>query len=385
MSMPASWQQHRRRWIVAAVGVVLLAVLVALAVHVHTLLQPQRFTNVLERDLAAVGIKLQLQAPASPQLLPRPGVKLQGFSLSNRGATTPILQASGATIVVPWRALLHGDVAIERIEIDAPRIDLGELGALLERLPHHRGPPQLPTIVTGIHLNQGTLTNHGTPLLFEVSADTGELVPGRPFRLDATARDASGHPLSASLSTIPSPPHAGRIDFTQTRISIHKHDGLVLQLAGEGHWRGGEDLALQLSGDLTHHSFNPPPANSAPPPSGAQTGKPAPKTMVVDKVNLTVTPAQQHTPLTVAVRLAGTDTHADFSLEPTEFGNWWKRVLAASPDHPPGRLPFTGQASIEHIDVGGFKATGLKIDADADLAPAPAATISSAPVASAAH
>lgn len=385
MPMPASWQQHRTRWIVAAIGVVLLAVVVALAVHVHALLQPQRFTNVLERDLAAVGIKLQLQAPASPQLLPRPGVKLQGFSLSNRGAMTPILQASGATIVVPWRALLHGDVAIERVAIDAPRIDLGELGALLERLPHHRGPPQLPTIVTGIHLSQGTLTNHGTPLLFEVSADTGELVPGRPFRLAATARDAGGHPLSASLSTIPSPPHAGTIDFTDTRLSIHKHDGLALELAGDGHWRGGEDLALQLAGNLTHHSFNPPPSNSAPPASSARASQPAALTTVVDKIALTVTPARNQTPLTIAIKLAGTDTHADFSLQPTEFGNWWQRVLAASPNHPPGALPFTGAATIEHIDVGGFKATGLHIEADADLAPASAAITSSAPVASAAH
>ncbi|HEX7349092.1 MAG TPA: AsmA family protein [Rhodanobacteraceae bacterium] len=383
MPMPASWQQHRTRWIVAAIGIVVLGVLVALAVHVHALLQPQRFTHVLERDLGAVGIKLQLEAPASPQLLPRPGVKLQGFSLSNRGATTPILQASGATIVVPWRALLHGDIAIERVEIDAPRIDLGELGALLERLPHHRGPPQLPTIVTGIHLNQGTLTNHGEPLLFEVSADTGELVPGRAFRLDATARDASGHPLSASLSTVPSPPHDGAIDFTKTHLSIRKHDGLALQLAGEGHWRGGEDLALQLTGSLTHHSFNPPPTRTAAAVSSAPAQKPIAATTVVDQVKLTVTPARNHTPLTVAIQLAGADTQADFSVQPTEFGRWWKRVLAASPDHPPGLLPFTGSASIQHIDVGGFKATGLKIDADADLAPA--ASTSSAPVASAAH
>lgn len=378
MRMPATWQQYRARWIASAVGVLVLVVLAGLAIHINTLLQPQRFTGLLERNLAAAGIKLELQAPASPQLLPRPGVKLQGFSLTNMGARTPILQADSATIVVPWRTLWRGDVAIERVEIDAPQIDLGELEALLMRLPHHRGPPQLPTIVTGVHLRQGTLASRGTPLLFEVGIDTGELVPGRPFRLNLSARDANGNPLHADLDTVPSVPHDDTIDFDSTRIGIRRHGGLALQLAGQGRWRGGEDLALQLSGSLQHQPFNPPAASTsaAPASSSAEVANAAPRTTanIVDHIQLTITPARGHTPLAVTVQLAGTDAHADFTLHPTAFGAWWQRVLAASPEHPPGALPFTGQASAQHIDLGDFKATGLRIDADADLAPASAAT-----------
>ena len=110
--MPATWQRYRMRWVALAAGVVVLALLVALAIHVQALLQPQRFTDLLERELASVGINLDMQAAAEPTLFPRPAVKMQRFSLTNAGSSTPFLQASGATIVVPWRALLHGEVAI---------------------------------------------------------------------------------------------------------------------------------------------------------------------------------------------------------------------------------------------------------------------------------
>lgn len=386
MRLPAAWHLHRIRWIALAIGILVLVLLAALAIHVSALLQPQRFTSLLERDFAAVGVKLDIDAPAHPQLFPRPGVRLQGFSLANAGSSTPILQASGATIVVPWRALLHGDVAIERVDIDAPRIDLGELKALLARLPRHRGPPRLPTIVTGVHMSQGTLTNDGAPLLFEVSLDTGELVPDRPFKLEIAARGASGQQISASLDTVPSAPHAGTIDFAPIRIALNKQGGLALHLTGEGHWRGGEDLALQLSGSLQHAAFGSVPATPSAAASGSTAvGTPAkPVTAsVLDEVVLAIKPARAHVPLAITVQLDGVDTHADFQLQPTEFGHWWQRWLTASTEHPPGPLPLSGQARVQHLDLGWFKATGFSIDAGPDLAPASAASAASA--ASTAH
>ena len=371
-----SWQQHRLRWIALAIGVVVLGLLITLAVHVYALLQPQRFTNLLENDLASVGVDLDLQAPAQPALFPRPAVRMQGFSLTNRGSGTPILQASGATIVVPWRALLHGEVAIERVEVEAPRIDLGELKTLLARLPHHRGPPRLPTIVTGVHMSQGTLTDHGTPLLFELGLDTGELVPGRPFRMDVSARSADGHRITASLDTVPSSPHDGSIDLNPLRLAFSKQGGVSLQLDGQGHWQGGEVFAMQLNGSLRHPAFAPPPASSAAPAnSAAPPSRPANGPgSTIDKIALDIRPARGKTPITIALKLEGDDAHVDLQLQPTEFGDWWQRLLASSPDHPPGPLPFTGQARVQKLDLGWVQATGLRIDADPNLAPASAAS-----------
>lgn len=387
MSTPATPQRQRLRWIAVAVGVLVCALLTALAIHVYALLQPQRFTGLLERELASVGIKLDLQAPASPALFPRPAVRLQGFSLTNSGSNTPVLQAGGAVIVVPWRALLHGEVAIERVEVDAPRIDLGQLKNLLARLPHHRGPPQLPTIEAGVHMVQGTLANGGTPLLFGLDVDTGELVPGHPFRMDASARGASGRRITASFDTVPSSTHDGVIDLNPLRLAFGQQDGASLRLAGHGRWQGGEAITLHLQGDLKYPALTPPPANSGKPAASASasatTGTSRPTT--VDKMVLDVTPPTGKAALDIAVQLQGADTNADFHLQPTEFGAWWQRLLAASTEHPPGPLPFAGKVNVQAMDLGWVKATGLHIEADPDLTPASAASVAPVSAASTAH
>jgi AsmA protein len=74
-SAPSS--RHLLRWIAIGVLVVLAALAVALAIYVHSLLQPQRFTSLLENDLAAVGLRLEMRAPAEPTLFPRPAVQLK--------------------------------------------------------------------------------------------------------------------------------------------------------------------------------------------------------------------------------------------------------------------------------------------------------------------
>jgi AsmA protein len=389
MDFPATWQRHRMRWVALGIGVVVLGLLVALAIHVQALLQPQRFTDLLERELASVGIKLDMQAAAEPTLFPRPAVHVRRFSLTNAGSSTPFLQARGATIVVPWRALLRGDVAIERVEVEGPRIDLGELKALLMRLPGHKGPPRLPTIAAGVHMTGGTLTNGGAPLLFELGVDTGELLPGRPFRMDASARSGDGREITASLDTVPSSPHAGTIDLDPIRIDLAKQGGFALQLEGQGQWQGGEAVALHLRGNLRYPSLAPPAASTSAPASGgsASASAPAPRSgaMSVDEIVLDVLPPSGKTPLGVAVNIQGNNSRASFRLQPTEFGKWWQRLLAASPEHSPGPLPFTGEAEVKKLDVGWLKATGLTLNAGPDLKPASSASTAPAAASSAAQ
>lgn len=370
---PAS--RHIVRWIVVAIVAVLLALVVALAVHVHNLLQPDRFTALLENNLAGVGMKLRMQAPAEPTLFPHPGVQLQGFSLTNTGSDTPVLQASGATIVVPWRALLHGDVAIQRIDVNAPRVDLGELQALFAKLPRRAGPPRLPDIATGVQMRHGTLTRDGAPLLFDFSVSTGALAPGQEFQLEASARTATGRRVLATLATVPSSPHDGAIDFDALKLGITQVHGAVLQLAGRGSWRGGEDFSLHLQGNLRHRALAPPPsasATSGTPGSSAAAASAATADTVSDNVVLNVAPAQKQIPLTVALKLDGVDSHVDLSMQPTELGRWWSRLLAAKPGAPSPPLPLTGSARVQQLNLGWIKASGLSIDAGPDLAPASA-------------
>ena len=388
MPATAPSSRHLLRWIALAIVAVLAALAIAAAVYVHNLLQPARFTALLENDLAAVGLRLRLQAPAEPTLFPRPGVQLKGLSLTNAGSSRPVLQAAGATIVVPWRALLHGEVAIERVDVVAPHLNLDELESLLARLPRRAaGPPRLPTIATGVHMSQGTLSRNGSPLLFDFSIETGALAPGKVFRLEAAARGATGNRFTAALTTVPSAAHDGVIDLKALNFRLAEQQGTALELEGEGSWRGGEDLAMQLRGTLRHYAFAPPPAAStgAPAASGSSLSPPAiPAEFVTDNIALDVSPVRGHAPLAVALKLDGDDAHADLRLQPTEFGRWWKRVLAAQSGQPPGALPFTGKAEVRQLDIGWLKATGFTIDAGPDLAPTSSSS-SAAPAASTAH
>lgn len=388
MSASAPSSRHILRWIVLAILAVVIALLAALTIYVYTLLQPQRFTALLENDLAAAGLRLNMQTPAEPTLFPRPAVQLHGFSLTNAGSDTPVLQASGATIVVPWRALLRGEVAIERVDIEAPRMDLGELELLLARLPHHAGPPRLPIIATGVHMSQGTLTRNGSPLLFDFSVETGALTPGQAFQIDASARTSAGRRFVASLTTVPSASHNGVIDFDPLQLHLTEQPGMSLLLDGHGSWRGGEDLALQLQGNLRHRALATAPASttakvvaSAQPAASAPAAQTGPT--VTDEVVLNILPARGHTPLMAALKLDGEDAHVDLRLQPTEFGSWWNRLLAATPGKPPGPLPFTGNAQVQKLDLGWFKATGLSIDAGPDLAPVSGASTAAVPASAA--
>lgn len=385
-STPSS--RHPFRWIALAIVALLAALAIVAVVYIHNLLQPRRFTALLEGDLAAAGLRLSMDAPAEPALFPRPGVQLQGFSLTNIGATTPVLRANGATIVVPWHALLHGEIAIERVDITAPRVDLGELETLFARLPHHAGPPRLPTITTGIHMSQGTLTRNGAPLLFDFSLATGALAPGQTFRLDAAARTAAGHRLSATFSTVPSAVENGVIGLDALHISLAEQSGAALQLAGTGSWRGGEDLAMHLEGTLRHRTFAPPPAATsaavAIAASAASSALASAPPEVSDKIVLDIAPARSGAPITVALKLDGTDAHADFRMQPTEFGHWWTRLLTAQPGQPSGSLPFTGTMQAKQLDLGWLKATDISFEADHDLAPASTAT-AAAPASASAH
>lgn len=391
MSASGPSSRHLLRWIVLAVIAVLVALAIALAIYVHGLLQPQRFTALLENDLAAAGLRLNMQEPAEPTLFPRPAVQLQAFSLTIIGSDTPVLQATGATIVVPWRALLHGEVAIERVDIDAPRIDLGEVESLVARLPHRTGAtraPRLPTIATGIRMSRGTLTRNGTPLLFDFTLQTGALAPGKPFRLDASARTSGGRRFLCSVETVPSVPHDGVIDFEPLQVHFTTRPGLALDLQGHASWRGGTDLAAQFEGTLEHPAAAPAAATTAAKAAtGASTGTgnpgPRARALVIDKVAVELEASHGSAPLLATVKLTGEDAQLDMRIRPTEFGTWWNRLLSATPGQQPAPMPFTGTAHLRELDLDGFKATGIHIEATPASAPAPAASTAPVPASAA--
>ncbi|MGH8163918.1 MAG: AsmA family protein, partial [Rhodanobacteraceae bacterium] len=370
MSAIDALRAHPWRWIIAAILALVLIALLVGALIVRSLLQPQRFTALLQEQLAGAGLLLSVDKPAAPALWPHPSVQLEGFRLSNAGAATPLLAASEARIVVPWRALLHHEIAIERLEIETPRIDLDQLQALLARLPGSAGAPRLPRIGAGIQLVDGTLVRGDTSLLVDVNAETGPLLVGTSFRLDFSARDSADRGGALSLRTLPQ--RVGNaLHFEHTGLGLSIEHGPRVQLSGDVVWRGGADIDAALRGNLA----TPTPAAvgkkavSSAAASGGKSAVPAPVSMRSYALMLGIAPAQNANPLTVAIKLDGANEHLDARLSPLESIDWWNRLLAASSDTPVTLPPVRGSVRIGQLDFGSLHLQGVRIDAGDEVAP----------------
>jgi len=361
-----SMRAHPWRWIVAMVIVLILLAVLAGVLVVRSLLQPQRFTALLQSQLANAGVILSVDKPASPALWPHPAVQLQGFRLSVAGATAPLLSASEARIVVPWRALLHRELAIERLEIETPRIDIEQLQTLLSRMPHNAGPPQLPRIGAGLRIANGTLVRGDEPLLFDLDAETGPLMPGTPFHLDASARNGADRGGKLSLRMLPEHQDA-MLRFEQIDLRMSVEQGAQVHIAGDAYWQGGSELGANLQGGFTL------PAHGS---AVAVASTPAPASSVANQeparnytFALRIQPMQGATAMTAALKLDGEGKHLDARIQPAALMAWWRGVLGAAPEAALAMPPISGTAQLDAVDYGPLHMQGVRVQAGPQVMP----------------
>lgn len=371
MSARDSVARQPWRWIAAAVIGLILALVLAGVLIVRSLLQPQRFTALLQSQLANAGLVLSVDKPASPALWPHPAVQLQGFRLSVTGATTPLLSASDARIVVPWRALLHRELAVERLEIENPRIDLDQLQTLLSRMPHSAGAPRLPRIGAGLRLVNGTLVRADEPLLFDVNAETGPLLPGTLFHLDATARNGADRGGKLSLRMLPQH-QDNTLEFEQINLRIGVEQGAQAHIAGDASWRGGSELGANLHGGFTLPARGSVAVASTPAPASSS---PSPMPARSYTLALQVHPAQGAAPMTAALKLDGEGKHVSMSVQPAALPGWWKDVLGSAPAAALAMPPVSGSAQLDAADFGPLQMQGVKIEAGRQVMPLSASSV----------
>jgi len=366
MSTRDSVARHPWRWIAAVVIVLILTLVLAGVLIIRSLLQPQRFTALLQSQLANAGLVLSVDKPASPALWPHPAVQLQGFRLSVAGATTPLLSASEARIVVPWRALLHRELAVERLEIENPRIDLDQLQTLLSRMPHSAGAPQLPRIGAGLRIVNGTLVRADEPLLFDVNAETGPLLPGTLFHLDATARNGADRGGKLSLRMLLQHQDS-TLEFEQINLRIDVDQGAQAHITGDAFWRGGSELGANLRGGFTLPAHGSAVAVASTPAPASSAASPAPARNYT--VALQVHPAQGATPMTAALKLDGEGKHVNMSVQPAALPGWWNDVLGSAPATALAMPPISGSAQLDAADFGPLQIQGAKIEAGPQVMP----------------
>lgn len=340
---------RRLRLILLVLGGFALAVVLAAVVAVYLLLQPERFTRMLQTQARTAGLELNLASPASPTLFPRPALDLDGITLNAEGAGAPILLAAHGQLVLPWHTVLGGPTVISQLQIESPRVDLDALQEWLTALPAQPEgtPPNIPRIDTGVSISHGSVVRGNEVLLGNVSLEAGSLISGQPFPLGLSAVTAAGTPLQLRLSATP------RIEgnaLQLNNITLHFSQGsaMTLALTGNAHWHGAADAAASLAGKLDQ----------------ANAGQ--------YDISLLLTPANQSNPLLLALKLDGPANHADLRLPPLALAHWWSQL--SDPQGPQLSVPpGSGHAEIARLEAGGISIEGLTIRAG-DAVPAPAGT-----------
>lgn len=338
-----------RRWL--RISLLSLAALVAVVIatatiSLYVMLQPSRFTALLQEQAADAGLQLNLASPASPTLFPRPALELQGLTLSAKGATMPILLAARGRLQLPWRALLGDETIISRLEIDSPRVDLDALQSWIAALPPRsdEAPPEIPRIDAGVRVTRGSVVRGNQLLLSDVSLDAGSLISGQPFPLSLSAKHADGTPLQLRLSATPRV-KGDTLQLNDIALHYSQDSALTLQLTGEARWHGAADASLNLAGKLDH----------------ADAG--------TYNTSLILTPANDIDPLLLAIKLDGPDNHADLRIPPIALMDWWSQL-----DHPQGPHlsvpPGTGNAQIANLSIGDLNIEGLSIKTGVEPEPA---------------
>lgn len=340
---------RRLRLIALIFGGAVVALLLAAAIAVYVLLEPERFTRTLQTQASAAGLELNLARPASPTLFPRPALSLDGITLNAEGATAPILLAARGRLVLPWRTLFGGPTVINQLQIDSPRVDLDALQEWLASLPtrDESVPPNIPRIDTGVSITHGSLVRGNALLLGNVSLEMGSLISGQPFPLRLSATTDAGVPLQMKLSATPRI-EGNALQLNQIALNFSQGKSLTLVLGGTAHWHGAADAQASLAGKLDQ----------------ADVGQ--------YDISLVLTPAGQSTPLLLALKLDGPDNHADLRLPPLELVNWWSELSDTEAPRlavPPG----SGHAQIATIETSGIRIEGLTIQAG-DAIPAGSAT-----------
>ncbi len=339
---------RRLRLIALVLGGLAAAALLTVVVVVYLLLQPDRFTAMLQTHARTIGLDLRLASPASPTLFPRPALDLHGITISAEGAHAPIVLAARGRLALPWHTLFGGPTVISQLQIDSPRVDLDALQAWMAALPAQpkNAPPNIPRIDTGVDITHGSVVLGNEVLLDNLSLRAGSLVSGEPFPLSAAAT-AAGEPWQLRLSATP------RIEGNALQlhdISLHlsQADAVTLVLHGHARWHGAADAVASLAGKLDR-------TNAA-----------------QYDLSLVLTPANQDDPLLLALKLDGPDNHADFRLPPLALANWWSQL-----DNPQGPQlavpPGSGHAEFGSIDVGGVQIEGLTLQVGNNV-PAAAST-----------
>ena len=174
-----------------------LAAAAVLALLLAWLSRPQQLAGlILGRAGAALGLEISADGPAEYRLRGTPQLVLRGVVAREPGAATAMLAADRLLLALPWSTIRGrgADLTVQRIELDAPRLDLAALQHWMASRPPSDAP-RLPVLLDGIGIVDGRVAGGDWEIRdIDLSADAFD--PRRPL-----AARLRGRYVAASFDT----------------------------------------------------------------------------------------------------------------------------------------------------------------------------------------
>lgn len=151
--------RRRRRWLrrLIAIGIVLLL----FSLLATWLLQPKQLVPlILDRAGKSLGLEITADTNAEARLRGEPQLIVRKLVAREPGAKTAILRAERVLLALPWSTLRDrgGNVVIERVELDAPVLDVPALQAWLAKRPPGE-ETKIPVLTDGLRVVDGRIDN----------------------------------------------------------------------------------------------------------------------------------------------------------------------------------------------------------------------------------
>lgn len=156
---PAPRPKRRWRRVLAVFGILLLL----LSLSTTWLLQPEQLVPlILDRTGKTLGLEITADGAAEARLRGEPQLVVRNIVAREPGEKTAILRAERVLLTLPWSSLRSGgkDLVIERIELDAPVLDVPALQAWLAKRPPGEDT-KIPTLTDGLRVVNGRIDNGG--------------------------------------------------------------------------------------------------------------------------------------------------------------------------------------------------------------------------------
>lgn len=174
---PARRSRKRRIYI-------FIALLLAALIGVSWLSRPGQVSwIVLAQAGNALGLEISASGASEYRLRGTPMIAVRDLVVREPGVEKPLLLAERAYLALPWATIrAAGDsLDVERVELDAPRIDIAALNHWLATRPPSTEPIKIPALSKGASVVRGRVVGEGWSVE-NLALNFPELGPEKPLR-----------------------------------------------------------------------------------------------------------------------------------------------------------------------------------------------------------